>query len=239
MVSVVTMKRPQSYRLWGLFPYRKVGDVKLVNGEIPKTSLTRVSTGHLLRADAAKSFERLALAFYVHFGKALIVTDAYRDLAQQIAVRKLKGVFAAVPGTSNHGWGIALDLGSRVNISTSAEHAWMVANAGAYGWVNPWWARNDNPSDGQFEPWHWEYDAGKDTKAIDQSISALLPQEESSMFILSNQVAGHHQKGVAWMVINGVASVIYGDAIDGFPVFKVTNGQTWTAIERTKVVRFP
>lgn len=127
------------------------------NGLIPRSTLTQISSGHRLRADAAAAFKRLDDAFLREFKKRISVTDAYRDLAQQVAVKALKGAFAAKPGTSNHGWGIALDLGSGINSATSREHRWMDAVAHEYGWVNPPWATDDNPRNGQFEPWHWEY----------------------------------------------------------------------------------
>lgn len=127
------------------------------NGLIPRETLTQIAGGHRLRADAAAAFKRLDEAFLREFKKRISVTDAYRDLVQQVAVKAVKGKFAATPGTSNHGWGIALDLGSRINLATSAEHRWMDAVAHEYGWVNPPWATDDNPRNGQFEPWHWEY----------------------------------------------------------------------------------
>lgn len=128
-----------------------------LNGRLTGNQLARTSTGHLLRADAAASYDRMASAFRRDMGLALAITDGYRDLAAQVALRALKGPWAALPGTSQHGWGLALDLGSRVNVSASREHAWMDAHAAEYGWVNPTWARDNDPQNGQHEPWHWEY----------------------------------------------------------------------------------
>ncbi len=61
---------------------------------------------------------------------------------------------AATPGTSNHGWGLALDLGGGINSWGTTERAWMVANAPAAGWISPDWAQ---PGRGKEEPWHWEF----------------------------------------------------------------------------------
>lgn len=122
------------------------------NGRLALSTLTQIGPGQHLRADAAVAFLRLSAAFLAHFGKALGVTDAYRDYDEQVAVKKVKKSFAATPGYSLHGWGIALDLGSRVNIATSAEHRWMQANAARFGWVNPAWAQTS-----KLEPWHWEF----------------------------------------------------------------------------------
>lgn len=60
---------------------------------------------------------------------------------------------AAVPGTSNHEDppGRAADFGSGVQAVGSAEHNWMLQNAGNYGWE--WTGR----SFVTIEPWHWEH----------------------------------------------------------------------------------
>ena len=53
-----------------------------------------------------------------------------------------QGGLAAKPGTSDHGWGMAVDL----NLNANAQR-WMRANAGRFGFVE------DTPR----EPWHWAY----------------------------------------------------------------------------------
>ena len=60
----------------------------------------------------------------------------------------------AVPGTSNHGWGLAVDLGGGVNRFGTAQHEWMRANGPGHGFVHPAWAQRggSNP-----EAWHWEF----------------------------------------------------------------------------------
>lgn len=149
------------------------------NGLIPRETLTLTSTGHRLRADAARSFDRMAKAFRRDLGYALAITDAYRDLPTQIRLKALKGPLAAKPGTSVHGLALALDLGSGVPNESSAAHRWMDANASAYGWVNPLWARNYDARDGAHEPWHWEY-----VPALDQHAGGTLaarPIEEVEM----------------------------------------------------------
>lgn len=134
------------------------------NGRLPLNSLTKTVIGGRLRDDAAASADRLAYAFYKHFGYPLRATDTYRDYDTQVILKQQKGPYAATPGTSNHGWGVAVDYSSRINIDTSAEHRWMEKNAGAYGWENPLWARNSTTADGMYEPWHWEYSSSRDRK---------------------------------------------------------------------------
>lgn len=137
-----------------------------LNGYLPDTLLTWLpwpeASGLRLRADAAASLGRLAAAFEADLGYPLRLTDAYRDYAGQVSLKASKGAFAATPGTSKHGLGIAIDMASRINIETSTEHRWMETNGPQFGWINPWWAVNHDPRDGQHEPWHWEYHAGLD-----------------------------------------------------------------------------
>ncbi|MBC3762779.1 D-alanyl-D-alanine carboxypeptidase family protein, partial [Quadrisphaera sp. RL12-1S] len=116
------------------------------------------SPGHQLRSDAAVAFAELNLAYHDHFGKDIVITDSYRSYAAQVAVRRKKPGLAAVPGTSEHGWGLAVDLGD--GVQNSDEHYdWLIENAPKYGWDHPSWARRGGG--GPYEPWHWEFVAGE------------------------------------------------------------------------------
>lgn len=144
------------------------------NGMIPVSTLARTKTGHRLRADAAASYDRMDTAFRRDLGYALAITDAYRDLAAQIAVKAIKKDLAAKPGTSVHGLALACDFASGVPNEGSAAHRWMDEHAHEYGWVNPKWAQDYDPRNGAHEPWHWEY-----VPALDQHDGigeALLPR---------------------------------------------------------------
>jgi hypothetical protein len=66
----------------------------------------------------------------------------------------------AKPGTSNHGWGRAIDV---VDTTTRKAHilncsdpqfAWLLENGERFGWVLPRWARCGARSQ---EPWHFEW----------------------------------------------------------------------------------
>jgi cell wall-associated NlpC family hydrolase len=130
---------------WGGYP----------NGFIPPTALCPINTGgHALRCDAAAAFAALNRAYTAKFGRGVCVTDSYRTFAEQVRLYGVKPELAAVPGTSNHGWGLALDLCDGMQSFGSAQYAWMAANAPAFGWSNPAWAR---PGQGREEPWHWEF----------------------------------------------------------------------------------
>ncbi|GHH65766.1 M15 family metallopeptidase [Promicromonospora soli] len=128
------------------------------NGLIPLELLCelRFSPGQRLRCDAAAQLEHLNAAFAAQFGRNLGVSDSYRSYAAQVVTKGLKKDLAAAPGTSQHGWGLAVDLSDGIQSYGTAEYEWMRANAPAFGWDNPGWARQGGSKP---EPWHWEYDA--------------------------------------------------------------------------------
>ncbi|WP_380169272.1 D-alanyl-D-alanine carboxypeptidase family protein [Jannaschia sp. R86511] len=117
------------------------------NGTIPSDALTEVGVGrHKLWQPAAEGFKDL-LAAAKRAGVTVGVTDSYRSYEAQVDVARRKGLYkdgglAAVPGTSNHGWGLSVDL----DLNGKAQ-AWMRENADRFGFVE------DVPR----EPWHWTF----------------------------------------------------------------------------------
>lgn len=117
------------------------------NGQVPTDVLAPIGFGgHRLWQPAAEAFTAL-VADAEADGIAIGVTDSYRRYEMQVDVARRKGLYsegglAARPGTSNHGWGLALDL-----ILDDEAQAWMRANANRYFFFE------DTPR----EPWHWVY----------------------------------------------------------------------------------
>jgi len=145
----------------------------ILNGELPAALLATVpwDTAERLRPGALADLLRLNAAFRAVFGHNLIINESYRTLARQQAYydKPPSGVgTAAWPGTSNHGWGLAIDLHL-----TAAEYAWMRANAPRYGWVNPAWAHDGR---GVEEPWHWEHATAQ--SVIPDTITPAPTQED-------------------------------------------------------------
>ncbi|WP_138735357.1 D-alanyl-D-alanine carboxypeptidase family protein, partial [Modestobacter excelsi] len=124
------------------------------NGRVPADQLCSLGGGHRLRCDAAAAYNAMSAAYAAAFGSPLCITDSYRSLDAQVDAHHRKPAITAVPGTSNHGWGLAVDLCGGINVFGTAQTAWMQVNAAHYGWVHPEWAQagGQNP-----EPWHWEY----------------------------------------------------------------------------------
>lgn len=135
------------------------------NGNIPSNELESIGQGHYLDKDAAKDYKRMvqaALASGVYWS----INEGYRDYKEQVRVaikyglyseNRIKGISggAAYPGTSKHGWGLAVDLSSSVGgrftlgkaLKTGDDaYLWLVANAKNYGFKTI-----------AGEPWHWEY----------------------------------------------------------------------------------
>ncbi len=126
------------------------------NGQFSEASLCELSfaPGARLRCDAAAAVESMNIEFRHAFGADLSITDSYRSYDAQVRTKAQLGRLAATPGTSNHGWAKALDLGGGIQSFSSPQYQWMKANAGRFGWVHPGWAE---PGGSKPEPWHWEF----------------------------------------------------------------------------------
>jgi len=120
------------------------------NGQLPASELAPLygNPGKVLRKDAANGFNAMAHRQMVH------VADAYRplghpgDLARGIWSQWAAweryhqgGPLAAHPGSSNHGWGLAIDLAS------PADRTTINVIGASFGWSKSW---SDAPS----EWWH-------------------------------------------------------------------------------------
>lgn len=86
---------------------------------------------------------------------------------------------AAVPGTSNHGWGLAVDVAVELDGDPGPESItddavdWLVAHAATYGWS----------AELQSEPWHWRYVAGDTIPAAVTAHEAQQSTEEDDVKI--------------------------------------------------------
>lgn len=136
------------------------------NGQLPAQWLVPATTGCTVYWEAAASLREL-IANAARDGITITPVSCYRDYAGQVAAREswcARGQchMAAVPGTSNHGWGKAIDLRDGAGPMTydSAGYKWLLEKAGFYGWLHPKVMKADGPVP---EPWHWEWvgDGGK------------------------------------------------------------------------------
>lgn len=125
------------------------------NGRIPDSALATVPWApHKFHPEAAAALTLLNDEYRKHFGTNIVITDGYRSYEGQVACQQAKGDLCAVPGTSNHGWGLAADLGGGIERFGTPQHNWMFRNAPRFGWIHPTWARQGGSKP---EPWHWEF----------------------------------------------------------------------------------
>ena len=122
------------------------------NGRLDTSMLTSIGGNHKLIDPAAQAYRRMVQAAAAD-GIEWTITDSYRTYEAQVDVARRKGLYsqgglAAEPGTSNHGWGKAVDLGGGANNNRTPENNWLRANAPRFGFTTI--AR---------EPWHWEWNS--------------------------------------------------------------------------------
>ena len=151
------------------------------NGRIPVERLCRVSDGSpaqfgdppasLLECNAAQAFVAMHAAYQAHFGRPMDNVFGYRNYEGQVAtaIRNCGSAQSrscdpptARPGTSNHGWGLAVDMttnscGTNNRCGFATDHfAWLQANAPRFGFFHPEWAQQSGSAT---EYWHWEFPA--------------------------------------------------------------------------------
>lgn len=123
------------------------------NGRLLDSELAPIAEGRL-RKDAAAAWNTMNVHART-LGIELVPTgskSSYRTYAQQVELRNwwcAQGNCdnAAVPGNSNHGWGLAVDL------KTTAMRAMLDKIGHQYGWAKEW-------SDAADEWWHIAWRAG-------------------------------------------------------------------------------
>lgn len=148
------------------------------NGRIPASALSftpRTAQGHPTAVQAWNELcdeaERAGLN---------LRGDMYRNIAGQEALSSGMGV--RVPGTSNHGWGLAIDVTvlvpsvssnykgkSNTFMYSTPEYQWLKANAYRFGYGNPSWAVQGGSKP---EAWHWEFFAFENFREAGQPLTA-------------------------------------------------------------------
>jgi hypothetical protein len=126
------------------------------NGRIPGSLLCGIpGNNQKLRCDAARPWNAMHKAAKQLYGTLIAPcygACAYRDYAGQLRVRASacaqgRCYMAAVPGNSNHGLGIAVDLGDG---GRGAMRAAIDRIGARFGW-------SKRCSDAGWEPWHIKY----------------------------------------------------------------------------------
>lgn len=116
-------------------------------------------------------------------GTYAYINSGFRTYENQVATKKKYGSSAATPGSSPHGWGIAIDFqyfdksgniisnynsSKKPNVSVGYDFTknesivWLLDNSYRFGWIIPPSLRDNT---GLEEFWHWEYH-GRAAKCI-------------------------------------------------------------------------
>ncbi len=117
------------------------------NGRLPQSDLRPIAGGGYLVPEAAAAWNSLANFTYEKTGQKIAPKgpiSSYRSYDQQVEAKRIYGSNAATPGTSNHGWGLAID---------TAYDAVINQYGAPYGYQKAW-------SDASWEPWHFKYTTG-------------------------------------------------------------------------------
>jgi len=160
------------------------------NGQLADSVLAPIKTGGKMYAPVATEFNKLydaAIAAGIKlknvgdyrsfegqltmFMDRYVTTDTGTGVTRQYEgktwwLKKGKAPSAAPDPTglkgSNHGWGLAIDLGYDQGGKTASfgvnvpAFQWMCENAPKYGF----YLQGDNPASKEFEAWHWQYALG-------------------------------------------------------------------------------
>lgn len=105
-----------------------------LSGKLPDSVLC--SWGNFqLRCEAATGFGNLTQAYKKRFATSMQLVGGYRPYSVQVTLKAQKGHLAATPGSSSHGWGMAIDIHAGTHGGAgSTKHNWLRANAPKDGW---------------------------------------------------------------------------------------------------------
>jgi hypothetical protein len=125
------------------------------SGAVPSSALSPIpwAPTHMVRTDVLDGLIELDAAYRKEFGEHLTINSSYRSYEAQASIYDPSSPIAAPPGCSNHGLGLAVDIGGGVETFDTVQYNWLKQHAETYGWTHPAFAEPDGRVP---EPWHWE-----------------------------------------------------------------------------------
>lgn len=229
------------------------------NGRLEPSRLKRLSVGGYLTPGAADAFEGLrtagsragvnvtitstADAYRLYAIQERIFTERYQTTYTEYApgrvdkrrwqnrdwFRRRGTAAAAVPGTSNHGLGLAVDI-ANVGGFHSAFYGWLIDNAPNFGFSN-----SEGRSVG--EAWHWVYSpalhalkGGGGSTTPGTTPPTTPPAKDDDMPLTNDEIDRIAHR--VWTFQNGDL-----EAADAYAVLRASRDGTITANEVHRLVR--
>ena len=108
--------------------------------------------------------------------KAFMKEGHRRKKAEELAEK-----WVAVPGSSEHELGLAVDINADKERSTNEEvYSWLAENAWRYGFILRYPYGSESITGIDYEPWHYRY-VGKDAAAIIYETGVTLEEYDKSL----------------------------------------------------------
>ena len=172
---------------WGGYSNGQIPESALMDVDYPGVNPNPPSNSRLLmKPDAGVALLALLTAYTAdaagdpNLADNLPVDEGYRSLALQQHYWDLYGPpRAGVPGTSNHGWGQAVDFWNPPVSEGNGELAWLRSNAGRFGFTEL-----------SGEPWHWNYSGTYTPPVVTPIIIPRRREEEEHMYSIVQTVEG-------------------------------------------------
>lgn len=177
--------------------------------------------GHILKAtslaDSYRTYQQQVNTFTTHYSLDPIIGQPTKRWDGHTWWLIPGMSVAAVPGTSNHGYGLAVDTGEERDGDTGTESidaatlAWLVANEHLYGFSH----------EVQSEPWHIRYCTGDDIPA------AVLAFEQEDDMGVWEEPNSEQNNFLRELVQSTRAGLVFGaQTFDGRPYLSAQQG-TW------------
>lgn len=130
-----------------------------LNGRMPTEQLCALPSyvqggGSSVRINCAVKAPLLMLdrAFYNKFGTHINISNSYRSYDWQASCYSQEGSLCAAPGSSMHGWGMAVDFRGTSYAFDTPVDVWLTQYGMRYGWDRP-----SSLDKGSATPEYWHY----------------------------------------------------------------------------------
>ncbi len=184
------------------------------NGRLAASALSPIGGGLFLERETAVSYLAMRSHISSKTGHLLSLNAAYRTYAKQVYLYNgyTSGQpgfnLAANPGTSNHGWGLAIDLASQT------DRHYIDLLGSPFGWAKRW-------SDAQVEWWHIKINTPvwqQNKSQLVNPFAVMLPDEQRWLreyLSLRSSGGGAAERRKLWRALKGRRQEIWRSAQKG------------------------